>query len=83
MKKELSIVTKGVNSYKPSYAYPSSTNAKAYGFEKEGCYHVNADRGFRPPIAVGIGYASKEDADKEAMRLTVWLCEKSLGWIGA
>ena len=44
-----------------SWSYPTSDNAKKFGFYKTGCWTVETTTDNKPPIAIA-GYATKEEA---------------------
>jgi len=51
-----------------AYAYPTSEDAKAFGFYQEGCYTVEVIEDGRPPVAVA-GFRDKAGAFHQALRI--------------
>lgn len=50
------------------YSYPSSTNAKKFGFYNEGCYSVELMDGIKPPKAIAA-FKTKAEAINHAEAL--------------
>lgn len=53
-----------------SYSYPTSTNAKRFGFYRSGCYTVGVMNGHQP-ARNELGFATSEEAFAHAGRLPI------------
>lgn len=56
--------------YDVGYSYPSSSNAKRFGFYETGCYTVSILEGIKPPRAIA-GFATKEEAESHGETLGI------------
>ena len=64
-----------------AYAYPTSDDAKAFGFYRRGCYTVEIIEDGRPPVAVA-GFLDKSGAFHHALRIDLPWSRLSLPFPG-